>query len=393
MIDLATLMSSGIKHWALRDQLSIREIARRTGLELGQTSVKFNKDSEMTKWAENDRQIMQEGISEFLYINENGRLDLDDFCCTLSSCFDFDGVLSLSPRPREMFDLLVQIIVQEESEEQAKRWIQTQNLVDWTPAVARVYPDKFRTCIHAAALLKHGHTWIYNIGALLMDLPDDENDHKYYAWVKGEWFFTHMFIEGYHNSLFEFVQNFDAKTVLNGGTSAFETLHLAKKNGIAYEEAGRLLASRDEARTHALARIDTAIRSGFYLEAITLEECFISNSMYNFLIAKDQLSKEVSFHELLKRMVKANVNATAEVKAMFLEVDHWRGRRNNSIHGFISSLSSEMVASTEEFFTLSENTAQTGKDLCEQINEWYAHQAARFLPTRFPSKNSGKQLH
>lgn len=336
---------------------------------------------------------MQEGLSQYLYINDDGRLDLDDFCCTLSSCFDFDGILSISPRPREMFDLLVQIIVREESEEQARLWVQTQYLVDWTPAVARIYPDKFRTCIHVSALMKHGHTWIYNIGALLMDLPDDESDPKYYAWVKEEWFFAHMFIEGFHNFLYEFIQNSDAKQSLKGEYSRFEALHLSIKRDIGYDEAARQLTNRNDARTRALARIDKAIESGFYLEAITLEECFMSNSMYNFLIAKDQLSKEVSLHELLKRMVKANFNATVEVKAMFLEADKWRGRRNSSIHGFISSLSSEMVSSTEEFFGLSKDTAESGQKLCAQINEWYAHQAARFQPTRFPRKNSGKPLH
>lgn len=346
----------------------------------------------MTKLSIQDRADIQAGIEGYTFIHENGRLDLNDFCSTLRSCFDFDGVLHLSPNPRDMFNLLVQIITDEEGEAQAKMWVQTQGISDWTPAVAYKYPEKFRTLIHLSALVSHSHKWIYAIGSTLMNLPDSETDPKYYAWVKEEWFFTHMFIEGFHNKLYDFMQTFDAKMASRGGHSSFEALHLSVKNNIDFHEAVSQLTTRNDARRQAIERIELAIQSGFYLEAITLEECFISNCIYNFLVAKNEISKEVSFAELLKKMVRANVSASADIKKMFASVDAWRSRRNSSIHGFISSRSSELLKSTEEFLSFSKETGETGQRLCEQVNIWYANESARFKPVQF-SRSTAKPLH
>lgn len=346
----------------------------------------------MIKLSNQDRADIQEGIEGFTYIQENGRLDLDDFCTMLSSCFDFDGVLHLSPHPRKMFDLLVQIITEEEGEEQAKMWIQTQSKLDWTPADARIYPNGFRTLIHISALVSHGHTWIYEIGRTLMGLPGSETDPKYYAWVKEEWFFTHLFIDGFHNKRYEFMQNVDAKRAANGEHSSFEALHLSVKNNIGYDEAVKQLTTRNDARRQALERMEAAIQSGFYLEAITLQECFISNCIYNFLIAKEVISKEVSFAELLKKMIRINVNASPETKKLFANIDMWRSRRNTSIHGFISSQTSKLEKLTEEFMSLSLETGKDGQNFCEQINVWYANESTRFQPVQF-SQSGAKPLH
>lgn len=168
-----------------------------------------------------ERSIVLEDLAAYVYINEQGRLDLDRFCCTLSACFDFDEVLHLSPKPRDMFDLLVAIVRQEEGEEQTKRWVQHQKISDWTPQHARMYPDRIRTFIHVAALVKHGHRWISEIGHNLMNLAQSETDRKYYSWVKEEWFFTHLSLENYHAKLYEFCQKLDAQKAARGEVSSF----------------------------------------------------------------------------------------------------------------------------------------------------------------------------
>lgn len=344
------------------------------------------------KLSSEERFIVLEDLAAYVYINEQGRLDLDRFCCTLSSCFDFDEVLHLSPKPRDMFDLLVVIIRQEEGEEQTRRWVQHQKIFDWTPKHARMYPDRIRTFIHVAALVKHGQTWISEIGHNLMNLTQSETDRKYYSWVKEDWFFAHLFVESYHIQLFEFCQKLDAKRAASGEVSNFEALFLATSKGIDYDEASEELRTRNDARSQALARVELAIVGGFFLEAITLEECLISNCLFNFLLAKNEISKEASLADLLKKMQRMNVNAHQDLRRMVLEIDQWRTARNSSIHGFITTRTSELHKSTAEFLSFSEKTAVSGLELTKQLLHWYSEESARFLPVRFP-KPAGMPRH
>jgi hypothetical protein len=331
-----------------------------------------------------ERTYVLEELAAYVHINEQGRLDLDQFCCTLSSCFDFDEVLHLSPQPRDMFDLLVAIIQEEEGSEQRCRWVQQQKISDWKPEHARMYPDRIRTFIHISALVKHGHTWISEIGHGLMSLSQSETDREYYSWVKDEWFFTHLFIENYHNQLFEFCQKLDAQKAARGEVSSFEALFLATSKGIDYEEASEELSIRNNARSQAMARVELAISGRFFLEAITLEECIVSNCLFNYLLAKNEIMKEASLADLLKKMQRVNTNASQEVRRMFLEIDQWRASRNSSIHGFITTRTSELHKSTEEFLAFSEKTAVDGLSLTRQLLLWFSEESARFLPVRFP---------
>lgn len=339
-----------------------------------------------------DKQIFQDGISNYAYINKDGRLDLEEFCCTLSACFDFDGILEKSPRPRDIYDLLVGLIVENAEAGMAERWIQRQNVVGWTPAAGHIYPDKFRTYIHVAALASYWHTWISDIGYVLMNIPEPENNGKYYDWVNEDWFFTFLFIDGFQNKLTEFFQEFDRKGIEKTGYSVFEVLHSAVKNDVSFDEAKLQLEIRNEARTEALSRIRSAMCAGFFLESITLQECLISNCIYNYLNAKNDACKESNLFDLLKRMLRINTSATSQVKAMFRNIDEWRKNRNVAIHGFITSKTSDLVLSEDKFLHFSNETAANGLKLCEEISNWYNDEAVKFQPTRFGQKND-KLLH
>lgn len=170
---------------------------------------------------------------------------------------------------------------------------------------------------------------------------------------------------------------------------------MATSKGIDYDEASEELRTRNDARSQALARVEIAIGGRFFLEAITLEECLISNCLFNFLLAKNEISKEASLADLLKKMQKMqkmNINAHQDARHMFLEIDQWRTARNSSIHGFITTRTSELHKSTEEFLSFSEKTAVRGLDFTKQLLHWYSEESARFLPVRFPTP-AGTPLH
>ena len=326
-------------------------------------------------------------ISNYEYINKNGRLDLEAFCRYLSICFDCDGVLSISKNPRDMYILLINLIgnATEDNSENQKLWVQTQNLVDWTPKVADMYPDGFRTYIHVSALLLVMSDWIYQIGHILMELPESEIDRKYFAWVKKEWTFTFTFINGFHNFFFEYIKKFDKQSIKMRGYSNFEALSLSKRNDIDYDEAITLIKTRNEVYQDVIARIRKAIDAGYYLEAITLEECMISNCVYNYLIAKKRKLNQPTFLDLLKAVINY-LNSTKSINAnLFVVVNNWRKKRNVAIHGYVSTKTDKLRQSKIGFEEVSEATAKKGIEYCELVNQWYDSESVNFIEHKFDS--------
>lgn len=336
-----------------------------------------------------DRQVIQEGIANYEYINKQGRLDLEAFCRTLSACFDWDGVLHLSPNPSDIYLLLVKIIRQTTAEAQANKWIQLQRLVDWTPEVAQTYPNKHRTYIHAAALALHWSAWISEIGYGLMDIPQASGPVKYYNWVKEEWFFTHMFIEGFHNKVTDLFIEMDRESITERGFSLVEALHKSLKEDVDYLASANSLQLRNSTKINAIERIRTAMDARFYLESIALEECLISNCIANFLNAKGGKNDESSLFKLVERMHGRIATASPEITSLFREIDKWRKDRNTAVHGFITSSISDFVKSENTFIAFSRTTAETGLGLCERVTKWYDDESVRFVPMRFPPDADG----
>lgn len=150
------------------------------------------------------RQSFFDEISNYEYIRQDGQLVLEPFCVYLSHCFGFDGILELSPQPRDVYILLVEMIRDRLGDEEAKKEIQFQNIADWRPELIYIYPERRMTYIHIGALAMVSHDWIYEIGHCLMGIPEPEESKKYFAWVKEEWLAVYTFINGYHNALASF---------------------------------------------------------------------------------------------------------------------------------------------------------------------------------------------
>lgn len=337
-----------------------------------------------------EREIFFEIIKAYEYVNSDGRLDLEEFCTLLSSCFACDDILAGSPYPRDMYNLLIELLEEVADEKKMSLWIQHQRLVDWAPEHACVYPDKIRTYIHIAGLLQVYDQWIYHIGHTLMEIPNPVETCKYFEWVNEDWTFVYTFIDGFHNFLANFLKDFDLKTIRDTGFSNFEALHLSIKEDIGYDDAVERLKTRHSAQQENLKRIELSINSGFFLEAIALQECLISNCLYNYIKAYGKKAKGTSFEGLIrtsKQLYKKNSN---DIEELFNLLDKWRKNRNRSIHGFVTSRSNDLITTTEKFISLSNKTAQEGKDICERICAWYEKQAVGFIKTKFEKKNKLK---
>ncbi|MFP5300330.1 hypothetical protein R2R70_03815 [Cobetia sp. SIMBA_158] len=341
----------------------------------------------MSKEMLKEQQRFLEFIKSYEYVNEDGRLDLEAFCLNLSMCFYFDGVHDRTPQPQEIFDLLIDILETKANEEEMSLWVQKQNLIDWSSEVAHVYPNGYRTYIHAAGLIYAQSIWIYNIGHSLLEIPEPDSPQKYFSWVPHTWVFVYAFINGFHIKFYEFLKGIDKSDVSKRGYSLFEALHKSKSINCSFEDASQELKDRGVAHRETIKRIERTIEAGFNLEAITLQECLISNCLFNYLESLGVKAKGFSFQKLLSNSIERCSNHVG----LLGEIDSWRIKRNNAIHGFVGSTLGSFSESQAKFDLFARETALEGGVLSKRTCDWYLEMSIDFIPTEFPE--SDKKLN
>ena len=322
-------------------------------------------------------------IQNYNFIEDNGGLDLEKFCVTLAGCFEYDGISSLSPGPKRIYDLLIELLHEELESGNPDKFIQKQELSDWKTEHASVYPNKYRTFIHIAGLIQINDIWIYKIGHNLMAIPESTDSVKYFAWAKEEWQYVFAFINGYHNFFYNFLKKFDLKHKDERGHSSFEALYLASNSSISYDTAVQNLKTRNGIYADGLLQIANAINDKYFLEAIALEEALITHCLYNYLKAQKLKNINTSFFKLLKIFEKEELNTKLKTSTLLDGLDTWRKNRNVSIHGFVTAREKKFTKAKEEFITFSEETANIGYKLTLDVVEWYSEESIEFLKTNF----------
>src|ERR1700739_1893610 len=92
----------------------------------------------------------------------------------------------------------------------------------------------------------------------------------------------------------------------------------------------------------AWSRIQRAMRSGFYFEAVTICESILADRLLSYIKGADQNCKvttRTSLGELTKtgdRLTKENP-PRFQCSGLIVRVDNWRSARNDVIHGFVKS--------------------------------------------------------
>lgn len=322
-------------------------------------------------------------IQNYEFIEDNGRLDLEKFCVALAGCFEYDDISDLSPGPKRIYDLLIELLHEELESGNPDKFIQKQKLSNWKIEHASIYPNKYRTLIHIAGLIQVNHIWIYEIGHNLMTIPESMDPVKYFSWVEEEWEYVYTFINGYHNFFYNFLKKFDLQNKDKQGYSSFEALYLASNNSMSYDAATQHLAKRNGIYTDGLLQISNAINDKYYLEAIALEEALITHCLYNYLKAQKLKNINTSFFNLLKIFEKEGFNTKLKISSLLEGLDTWRKDRNVSIHGFVTAREKKFMKAQEEFITFSEKTANIGYELTLGVVEWYGEESIEFLKTSF----------
>jgi hypothetical protein len=334
-----------------------------------------------TTLSKEDQAAFSEGLSGYQYITEEGSLDLENFCVTLAACIHHDGVgLEKVARPESFHTLLLNIIA-ESSPEQERLWVQSQRIMYWTPQHSFLYPEGHRTCIHVAALISYSAEWISLIGSDVLHIPDEECRPEYFGWAQEGWHFTHAFLSGYHHALFSFVKKMDLKWSSEGSVSKFEALQLTYREHITFEAATQKLSLRNQAWLAATIRIEKAISDGYYLEAISLNENFMSHLLFNFLSSKGSATRDFNFNSLIQKARPYFVEVGAA--DLIESVDLWRRRRNDAIHNFISSSIDDLTSNTDTLTATSSDTAASGASLAKLMLEWYRAAAVNFIEHNF----------
>jgi hypothetical protein len=339
----------------------------------------------MSNDEQTNRQDFLNSIRNYQYITDDGRLLLEPFCVYLSHCFGFDGILEKSPQPRAMYMLLIDLIRETLGDEGAK-YVQLQRIADWTPDMAYIYPERTITCIHVSALVHVSHEWIYEIGHCLMQIPEPAEPSKYFDWVDEEWVAVFGFINGYHNAFFSFQKEFDRNSIRDKRHSSFEALRLSMHRNIGFDAAVEILKERHDSYQAALARVEESIANGYFLEAIALEECLISNCLFNYLNNTGTTLNNPSFKLLLTAIHKNVQSFDGLTMSLFKKIDNWRVARNKAIHGFITTTSNSLNRSRQSFQQLTETTAKEGETLCESVVCWYELECVNFIPHQFPTR-------
>lgn len=333
-----------------------------------------------------EQEQLLDNIKNYEFINEQGRLDLNNFAVFLSTLFVYDGLSKKeAPSPKEITSLLIGLLSSKGNKKDMKLWVQSQKLIDWTPEYATIYPDKKRTFIHIAGLFNEHNIlefWIYNIGFSLLNLSRDTDNNLYYSWVKPEWVLVKAFLEKFHNDIWSLMKGVDIKSFKEKGYSYFEALHQSTNNGTSYEQAARELQAIHDSYLVAQQRSQSAIDSHFYLEAIALQESVISNLLNRYLKSKNIKLNNVGLRGLISRVEKQVGKESKEIE-LFKKIDEWRKQRNSFIHGFVEKTSTAIEISLNEFIDESSTAAMLGQELVKLVIEWYVSKTTNFIETNF----------
>lgn len=327
-------------------------------------------------------------IAKFQFFNEQGWFCLEEFSVYLHGCLKLDGLEDKLPRVESIHELFL-AVASEIMGSDAETYVRSQRIIDWEPKHAWIYPTGHKTLVHIVASMKVGHFFIADIGYRLLKMPEPKEVSKYFEWCD-DMTFTHTYINRFHNQLFSFLKTFDRAQAKSIGFSHFEALSLAKNKDVEYDCAVSQLQERHKSYQAAIAQINSSIESGFYLEAIALEECFLSHCIHNFLENTGVEQSGSNFNSLIRDILSFK-DTSRKPEGLFERIDAWRLQRNRSIHGYFTASTDDFGTSRELFQELSQSTALAGIELVNETLDWHEYECVDYMKHEFAMPS--RQLH
>ena len=129
--------------------------------------------------------------------------------------------------------------------------------------------------------------------------------------------------------------------------------------------------------SEAWVRINKAHGSGFYLEAVTLEESIIADRLLSFLVCVGEIKTESRVEnrglgqliQLWSKRVPEPI-PVADFSDLRAAVDQWRRRRNLVVHGMVKSMPGGPHGDVLDFLKEAEFVAFQGKALALAVSDW-----------------------
>lgn len=147
-----------------------------------------------------------------------------------------------------------------------------------------------------------------------------------------------------------------------------------------HSKVDRLLATNEivgkhrwDVYRHVLGRINTCVDSGFYIEAVSLMESFITDRLESYMLAHEVpvLSGD-SFYKRIKSLMDSDTDFDKE---LLKSIDVWRKMRNTAVHGMAKFKSLEEADWTKKMECI-ENAAKEGKKLLGPVKKATAHKSS-----------------
>jgi hypothetical protein len=129
--------------------------------------------------------------------------------------------------------------------------------------------------------------------------------------------------------------------------------------------------------SEAWVRIKKAQGSGFYLEAVTLEESIIADRLVSFLVCvgEIQADSQVEKHSLGQLIQRWKKRVPEPIPTKYFHdlcsaIEEWRKHRNRVVHGMVKSVPDSSHNDVLDFLKEAEFVAMQGEALAHLISDW-----------------------
>jgi imidazolonepropionase-like amidohydrolase len=143
--------------------------------------------------------------------------------------------------------------------------------------------------------------------------------------------------------------------------------------------------------SEAWVRIKKAHGSGFFLEAVTLEESIIADRLMSFLVCVGEIQAEsraekCSFGQLIQLWTRRTPQPipVQYFPDLCSAVDEWRKHRNRVVHGMVKSMPGAQHGDVLDFLKEAEFVAFQGKALAHAVSDWVKKAKKRSTKTGEP---------
>ena len=123
----------------------------------------------------------------------------------------------------------------------------------------------------------------------------------------------------------------------------------------------------------AFGRISDAIKNGFAVEALALEESIISdrlNSCIEYCI-RDKLPKIGNDAGISERLRILQIYFAREDCPILNDIKQWIGKRNQAVHGIVASKDgTKAKLSRRNFLSSAMSAAKKGETLAHEVSDW-----------------------